>query len=398
MISKSDKLYTSKFWLLCASSFFFFSSFNLIIPELPDFLTEIGGGGHKGLIIPLFTLMAGISRPFSGRLTDSIGRIPIILYGAIVCIVVGFIYPLVTTVIGFFALRVIHGMSTGFKPTATSAYVGDIAPIHRRGEAMGILGLFSSLGMAAGPILGSWIALHYGYNPMFYASSVLAILSTIVVLNMPETLLIRQQFSLSLMKLRRKDILEPKAFPAAITMALTSFAYGEILTIVPDLSKHLGVMNKGVFFAIFTISSIAIRVIAGKLSDRIGRVPVLIAGCVFQAVALIFLGVSTEVWLFYSGAFIFGVSTGLTSPAIYAWTIDLADDRYRGRALATMFIALEIGIGAGGLISGYTYNNNPDNFLVAFSISAIMAILALVYLFYFNLKKKTVSSGIRSGQ
>ncbi|MDZ7605775.1 MAG: MFS transporter [Cyclobacteriaceae bacterium] len=333
MIAESGKLYTSKFWLLCASSFFFFSSFNLIIPELPDFLTEIGGGDHKGLIIPLFTLMAGISRPFSGRLTDTIGRIPIILYGAIVCIVVGFVYPLVTTVIGFFALRVVHGMSTGFKPTATSAYVGDIAPVHRRGEAMGILGLFGSLGMAAGPILGSWIALNYGYNPMFYASSVLAILSTIVVLNMPETLLIRQQFRMSLMKLRRKDILEPKAFPAAITMAFTSFAYGEILTIVPDLSKHLGVMNKGVFFAIFTISSIAIRVVAGKLSDRIGRVPVLMVGCVFQAVALIFLGVSTEVWLFYTGAFIFGVSTGLTSPAIYAWTIDLADDQYRGRAL-----------------------------------------------------------------
>ncbi len=396
MIADSRKLYTSKFWLLCASSFFFFSSFNLIIPELPDFLTELGGGDHKGLIIPLFTLMAGISRPFSGRLTDTIGRIPIIIYGAVVCIVVGFVYPLVTSIIGFFALRVIHGMSTGFKPTATSAYVGDIAPIHRRGEAMGILGLFGSLGMAAGPILGSWIALQYGYNPMFYASSVLAILSTIVVLNMPETLMIRQQFTMSLMKLRRKDILEPKALPAAITMAFTSFAYGEILTIIPDLSKHLGIMNKGVFFAIFTISSIAIRVISGKLSDRIGRVPVLMVGCVFQSVALFFLGVSSEVWLFYTGAFIFGVSTGLTSPAIYAWTIDLADDQYRGRALATMFIALEIGIGAGGLISGYTYNNQPENFFAAFVIAAIMALLALGYLIYYRLKRK--ANGFKSNQ
>ena len=390
MIVESGKLYTYKFWLLCASSFFFFSSFNLIIPELPDFLTEIGGEKHKGLIIPLFTLMAGISRPFSGRLTDTIGRIPIILYGAGVCIVVGFIYPLVTSVIGFFVLRIVHGMSTGFKPTATSAYVGDIAPINRRGEAMGILGLFGSLGMAAGPILGSWIALNFGYNPMFYVSSVLAILSTIVVLNMPETLVIRQRFNLSLMKLRRQDIFEPKAFPAAITMGLTSFAYGEILTIVPDLSKHLGVMNKGVFFAIFTISSIAVRILAGKLSDHIGRVPVLMVGCVVQALALLLLGLSNQVWLFYSGAFIFGLSTGLTSPAVYAWTIDLADDRYRGRALATMFIALEIGIGAGGLISGYTYNNQPENFFFAFSFAVIMALLALSYLILYSIRNKTI--------
>lgn len=389
---ESGKLYTSKFWLLCASSFFFFSSFNLIIPELPDYLTELGGGDHKGLIIPLFTLMAGISRPFSGRLTDTIGRIPIIIYGAVVCIVVGFIYPLVTTVVGFFLLRVIHGMSTGFKPTATSAYIGDIAPVLRRGEAMGILGLFGSLGMAAGPMFGGWIALNFGYDLMFYASSVLAILSTIVVLNMPETLVAKQKFRMKLLKLNRRDILEPKVFPAAITMALTSFAYGTMLTIVPDLSKHLGIMNKGVFFGIFTASSILIRVIAGKLSDKVGRVPILIVGCLFQALSLIAIAVSHEVWLFYLGACTFGVSTGLVSPAVYAWTIDLSDQRFRGRGLATMFIALEIGIGAGGLISGYTYNNKSENFIIAFSISALIAILALLYLVGYSILNKRVSS------
>jgi MFS family permease len=231
---------------------------------------------------------------------------------------------------------------------------------------------------------------------MFYTSSVLAILSTIVVLNMPETLLIRKEFSLSLLKLKRKDILEPKAFPAAIAMCLTAFAYGEILTIIPDLSKHLGVMNKGVFFAIFTISSIAIRVVAGKLSDKIGRVPVLMTGCIFQAIALVFLGISHQVWLFYTGSFLFGVATGLISPSIYAWTIDLADDRFRGRALATMFIALEIGIGAGGLISGYTYNNNPENFVIAFSIAAFMALAALSYLYVFSYKNRMSTTRIRS--
>ncbi len=394
MIIDSGKLYTSKFWLLCASSFFFFASFNLIIPELPDFLTKLGGGDHKGLIIPLFTVMAGLSRPFSGRLTDTIGRIPIIVYGAVVCIVVGFVYPLVTTVAGFFVLRVIHGMSTGFKPTATSAYIGDIAPVLRRGEAMGIVGLFGSLGMAAGPILGSWIALNYGYNPMFYASSFLAVLSTIVVLNMPETLVTKQRFRLGLLNLERKDILEPKVFPAAITMALTSFAFGTMLTIIPDFSKHLGIMNKGVFFTIFTISSIAIRIIAGKLSDKIGRVPVLMAGCVFQALAMIAIAVSHDIGMFYLGAFTFGVATGLVSPAVYAWTIDLSDQRFRGRGLATMFIALEVGIGAGGLVSGYTYNNHPENFIIAFSISAFTAIAALTYLtwFFFIARKPSVNS------
>ncbi len=53
----------------------------MIIPELPSYLTKLGGGEYKGLIISLFTLTAMISRPFSGKLTDKIGRIPVMVLG-----------------------------------------------------------------------------------------------------------------------------------------------------------------------------------------------------------------------------------------------------------------------------------------------------------------------------
>lgn len=88
----------------------------------------MGGAEHKGLIIALFTLTAGISRPFSGKLTDRWGRVPVMAIGSIVCFLCGFLYPILTTVSGFLLLRLIHGFSTGFKPTATSAYVADIIP------------------------------------------------------------------------------------------------------------------------------------------------------------------------------------------------------------------------------------------------------------------------------
>ena len=392
MTQDNEKLYTYKFWLLCLSSFLFFASFNLIIPELPDYLTSLGGRDHKGLIIPLFTLMAGLSRPFSGRLTDTIGRIPIIIYGVLVCIVTGFLYPILSTVFGFFLLRLIHGMSTGFKPTATSAYVGDIAPVARRGEAMGILGLFSSLGMAAGPAIGSWISMHYGYNPMFYSSSVFAFLSILVVMRMPETLMTQQPFRWSLLKIEWKDVYEPRALPAAIVMLLTTFSFGTILTLIPDLSTYVGIQNKGIFFTIFTVASLVIRIIAGKLSDIYGRVPVLMAGALVYAVTMIFIGSSTELWVFYIGSFTFGIAVGLSSPTIYAWIIDLAHDQHRGRALATMFIALEVGIGIGGVVAGYSYNNNPDNFIISFSISGILAFMAFGYLIWYQIHQRKITN------
>ena len=298
---------------------------------------------------------------------------------------------MLSTVFGFFMLRLIHGMSTGFKPTATSAYIGDIAPTSRRGEAMGILGMFGSLGMAAGPSVGSWIAMNFGYNWMFYASSAFALASILVVLKMPETLMVRQRFKWSLLKLRWEDIYEPRAKPSAITMLLTAFSFGTILTLIPDLSVHIGLENKGVFFSIFTISSLVIRLLAGKLSDLYGRVPILMVGCALYGCTMLLIGCCSDVWVFYIGSFVFGVAVGLSSPTIFAWTIDLAHEEHRGRAMATMFIALEAGIGIGGIVAGYSHNNNPENFIISFSISSILAFLAVLYLLFFFINQKNIN-------
>ena len=130
----------------------------MIIPELPAYLTSLGGENYKGWIIALFTLSAGLSRPFSGKLADKIGRIPVMVFGASVCFIVGLSYPILQFVGGFLFLRFAHGFSAGFTPTGTSAYVADIVPFAQRGEALGIQSLFGSLGMAAGPALGGWIA------------------------------------------------------------------------------------------------------------------------------------------------------------------------------------------------------------------------------------------------
>src|SRR5690606_14156583 len=111
-----------------------FASFNMIIPELPAYLTSLGGAEYKGLIISLFALTALFSRPFSGKMADKLGRVPVMMTGSAVCLVVGILYPLFSTVWGFLLLRLVHGFSTGFTPTGQAAYLSDIIPAERRGE------------------------------------------------------------------------------------------------------------------------------------------------------------------------------------------------------------------------------------------------------------------------
>jgi len=386
------KVYNFQFWLMCLGSFLFFASFNMIIPELPEYISSLGGAKFKGLIIALFTLTAGISRPFSGKLTDTVGRIPIMVFGSAVCLVAGLLYPVLGTVAGFLLLRLFHGLSTGFKPTATSAYIADVAPSDRRGEAMGILGFFGSIGMASGPVLGSYLAMRYSLNIMFYTSSILALASVLVLIGMKESLKNRVPFKFSLLKIKKEDILEPRVYSSSLVLLLNVFAFGAILTIIPDLTIHLGFTNKGIFFAIFTITSLMVRIFAGQASDRYGRIPLLKIASVVIIISLVLIGLSGNIYTFYIAAGLYGIGVGISTPTAYAWTIDLSDDVHRGRALATMFIALEAGIGAGALISAWLYDNNPENFSVTFMISAGMSALALIYLFHYAYKMRRLSA------
>lgn len=380
MTKSSGTIYTLPFILLCLSSVLFSTSFNMLIPELPDYLSSLGGAEYKGLIIALFTLTAGIARPFSGKLTDTVGRVPVMAIGSLVCVICGVLYPILTSISGFLFLRLIHGFSTGFKPTATAAYVADIIPKERWGEALGMHGLAFSLGMAIGPAIGSTITNAYSINALFYASSAIALLSVIILFNMKETLTDVKPWSGSLLKISRHDIIDLRVFPAALVTALYYLTYGVILTLIPDWTGHIGIANKGLFFVAYTISSLAIRFIAGKVSDTHGRLLVVKAGLVLLLVAMVVLGFGKNLIWLLSGAALYGIATGIVSPALNAWTIDLSNPNYRGKALATMYIALEAGIGLGALFSGWIYYDTIARIPYILQGTGIGVIIALIYI------------------
>ncbi|KAF0240113.1 MAG: major facilitator superfamily [Chitinophagaceae bacterium] len=379
-----------QFGLLCVSNFLFSTSFNMMIPELPGYLTMIGGAEYKGLIIALFTLMAGISRPFSGKLTDTVGRVPVMIFGSLVCVVCSMLYPFLTTVVGFLFLRFLHGFSTGFKPTATSAYGADVVHESRRGEALGALSIGYTLGSSAGPMMGSYLVDFFNYNTMFYVSAVFALGSVAILYNVKETLPNPQPFRLKLLKINRTEIFEKTALRPAIITLLLCFSIGTILTVAPDLSEHLGLHNKGLFFAFFTVASLLIRLVASKVSDRFGRVPVLLVSSFVLAIALCILAYASSVTMMMVGSVIYGLSWGINSPALSAWTVDLCAPENRGKAIASMYIALEIGIGTGALFSAWIYNNQAVNFKYAFLAPAFFAILSLFLLIRWNKAAKKV--------
>lgn len=392
MLNANSSIYSLQFILVCLSSFLFSSSFNMLIPELPAYLSSLGGGEYKGLIIALFTLTAGISRPFSGKLTDKIGRVPVMAIGSIVCFVCGFLYPILTSISGFLLLRLFHGFSTGFKPTATAAYVADIVPPTRWGEAMGIHGLFFSTGMAIGPAIGSAITQYYSINILFYCSSLFALLSIAIIMNVKETLKAKEKFKFHLLKIKRNELINKQALPVFWITLFSYVSYGVIITLIPDWTAHIGLANKGIFFMIFTVASLMMRFVAGKASDRYGRKPILKISIAVLCVALIWIGAAQSITGFFIGAIIYGMATGMLSPAISAWTIDLSDTDKRGLSVATMYIALEAGIGLGALFAGWFFKDIILRVPYIFYGAAAINGLALIYLFIHQDKPKPTIS------
>jgi MFS family permease len=258
---------------------------------------------------------------------------------------------------------------------------------------MGILGICLSLGASSSPLLGSYIASRFGTDMMFYTSSVLAFGSIMVLLRLPETLKEKQPFSFQLLKIGKDDIFDPDAIPAGIVMLFCYVSYGVLLTLVPDLSDNLHVPNRGIFFAIFTLSSASTRIFAGRISDRIGRVPVLKFSAWVIALSMFLLAYAHEAWMLYLGSVVFGLGNGIFSPAINAWTIDLSRPSQRGRALSTMFIALEIAIGGGALFSGWYFASQIDRMQLPFITAGVISIGAWVYLqFFWKKPAKHISS------
>ena len=372
--------------------FFFMTSFNLILPELNNYISILDGADKKGLIITLFTISAAISRPFSGKLADTIGRKKVIYLGIICSFFIMLIYPFSYSVLFFLILRFLHGFSAGFAPTGATALLTDLMPEKSRGHAMGIWGTFISLGIGVGQTLGSWIYLSFGFTILFLIGALFSLIAFILVFWIKETLVNQQEFNFNLLKISWKDVFEPNVLPAAFVMLLSAMCSGMIFVLTPDLSTYLGISNKGFFFGIYVIATILIRLLTSSLSDRIGREKTLLIGCFILVISMLLVGTSNSIVSYIFAAIIFGIATGITSPTMFAWTADLSHEDRRGVGAGTMFIALEFGIMFGALLTLVSYDSTKSTIFITFLIGAIMATIACIYLIVIISRKKKVSA------
>lgn len=333
---------------LCGAAVLVYLSFYLLLPVLPVYAARQGlSESAVGLVVGTFALTAMALKPWVGWVLDWHGRRGLLLAGAGLFAVASLLYPLARSLPGFLLIRVVHGAGMGCFPTAGLAAVADLTPPERRGEAMGLFGMASNVGLVVGPLLGVTLERRHGFTTLCLASGLLGGTGLLLGLRVPETGHRRTP-----PPPRLATLLAPPALrPAFLTLA-AFLPYGAVISFVPLLAASRTLGNPGSFFGLLALALLTVRAPAGRLADQIGRAGVAGPALATLAAGLLALAVARGGGLFYAAGLLVGVGMGAAQPALMAWAADCVPPGDRGKAVATFHTAWELGIGAGSILSG----------------------------------------------
>jgi len=171
----------------------------------------------------------------------------------------------------------------------------------------------------------------------------------------------------------------PGYFTIWTTVAVDLIGFGIVVPILPRYAERFGMSGTviGLLFASFSLAQLAFAPIWGKVSDRIGRKPVLLISLFGTAVGSLVTGLAGTVWLLFLGRLIDGASGASVSVA-QAAVADVAPPRDRPRLLGLLGAAFGVGFVAGpaiGALAGLGGGRLP--FYVAAAISFVNAIVAI---------------------
>ncbi|WP_100330521.1 MFS transporter [Bacillus xiapuensis] len=174
--------------LLSFNLFIIMVGIGLVIPILPFYVEKFGAGARTlGALIAVYSFMQFIFAPLWGRLSDKIGRKPLITAGLIGFAVSEFLFAFASSIWLLFAARILAGgFGSALMPTAM-AYVSDVTSDEDRGKGMGIMGAAMGLGIVIGPGIGGWLAEYDLSYPFIFAGIAASVAAVVSVLILPES-------------------------------------------------------------------------------------------------------------------------------------------------------------------------------------------------------------------
>lgn len=322
--------------VLLVSMFIFTLGFGIIVPVFGYLTKDMGASAlDLGLLMATMSAMQFLFAPTWGKLSDRIGRKPVMLIGLF-----GFGLSFVLTGLStqlwmLFAAQIIGGLlSAGIWP-AVLAYVTDISSPEDRGKLMGFMGAASGLGIIIGPAISSILA-GWGLTVPFFAAAAIALATMLMgAVLLPESLEKGKQVHKS-PKVALLDTLKTPLGTVFFIMLLVSFAGacldGTATYFIMDKfhltenASSMPVLNftmmltgpnvMGVIFTIMGVVSVVSQLAVGPLIGKYGEKNTMVFGLVLLAAGMLFMPFAMGLASLTLIVSVMGVGMNLVNPAV----------------------------------------------------------------------------------
>ncbi|USK34663.1 MFS transporter [Bacillus sp. F19] len=176
-------------FLLSFNLFIIMVGIGLVIPILPFYVEKFGADAATlGFLVAVFALMQFFFAPIWGRLSDRIGRKPLITLGLFGFALAEFIFAFATDLWMLFLSRIIAGIFGAAIMPSAMAYVSDVTTPEKRGQGMGYLGAAMGLGIVVGPGIGGWLSEFSLSFPFLFAGIAASLAGIVSIFVLPESL------------------------------------------------------------------------------------------------------------------------------------------------------------------------------------------------------------------
>ena len=340
---------------------------SILIIILPIYVKEVAAGTFSlptsalvGILIALFGFTGALLQPVMGSLADRTGRRKLFVQIGLTLMGLGVLaFTVATQFSHLVVIRLLQ--ATGFAMTvpASLAIMATATEQNTRGGSMGIFTTLRIVGFAIGPLLGGYLQVHYGFQVTFVVGAALVFLSVFVVeiwVNAENTDAApasdAARSPLSVFNL--SEVPAPlAAISVATFMMASSFAMMSPLENEFNARLDQTAIGFGVAFSALMVSRLVLQTPLGRLSDRIGRKPLVVGGLLLLVPATALMGyVSTTLQLVGARILQGSASAGVAAPA-FALAADLSSAGTEGRQMSFITAGFSLGIAVGPLIAGF---------------------------------------------
>lgn len=347
--------------LVCVAIFVESVLYGTMVPLIPESAKLAGASswqvGVFWAIYPLTYLLTGL--PF-GMLSDRMGRKAVLVTGSVGLALSTLAFAAAESSAWLLGSRLIQAVAAAMIWTAGLAYVADLSPVERRGEYFGRVLASMGFGFIIGPLWGGVFSRWGGRALPYYTCAIMAMAAGLGLLMHPEQPPLHPTRHSGRPRL---PLRHPQFVTSCATIVGGFAGIGMLEPLLPlhwSARWHLTPTEIGSLYALLTVGYVLFQPVFGRLSDRWGRVPLIIGGAVATALCCLVIAQTSSVTGTGVVVGLLGISFGLMITPTLPLLIDVVDQQSVGQgaygvAFGVFNVAYATGIAVGPLLGGAAY-------------------------------------------